>query len=173
MLARYDANWYGYLAKQRLDVLSKTTTKTFASDSIVARAVANLKTVTVAEETAPEADARSSKRISCQTSVSTIGPKELTTVSEKAPDSPKINLALAQIYRSDDDNVRALNTLRRSFPDYSQMKPGRDDARTVGRLLSAQLLGHHPSGVAGAKPRSVSSGWSDSSGDGLHYTRSP
>jgi len=44
-------------------------------------------------------------------------------VSEKAPDSPKINLAIAQIYRSDEDNVRALNTLRRSFPDYSQMKP--------------------------------------------------
>ncbi len=42
---------------------------------------------------------------------------------EKAPDSPKVNLAIARIYRSDDDNVRALNTLRRSFPDYSQMKP--------------------------------------------------
>ena len=30
MLGRYDANWYGYLAKQRLDVLSRTTPpKTF------------------------------------------------------------------------------------------------------------------------------------------------
>ena len=52
MQARYDANWYGYLAKQRLDALGRTTQpKTFAPDSMVARAVANLKTVTVAEET--------------------------------------------------------------------------------------------------------------------------
>ncbi|HSK63933.1 MAG TPA: tetratricopeptide repeat protein, partial [Pyrinomonadaceae bacterium] len=43
MQGRYDANWYGYLAKQRLDVLSRTTpAKTFPADSIVARAVANL-----------------------------------------------------------------------------------------------------------------------------------
>jgi len=126
MTARYDANWYGYLAKQRLDVLTKTTQpKTFAPDSIVARAVANLKTVTVAEESAgPEADARIVKA----DQLSNIGLddwaiKELTTASESAPDSPKINLAMARIYRSDDDNVRALNTLRRSFPDYSQMKP--------------------------------------------------
>lgn len=126
MQARYDANWYGYLAKQRLDILSRTTQpKTFAPDSIVARAVANLKTVTVAEESAgPDADTRITKA----DQLSNIGLndwaiKELTTAGEKAPDSPKINLAIAQIYRSDDDNVRALNTLRRSFPDYSQMKP--------------------------------------------------
>ncbi len=126
MLARYDANWYGYLAKQRFDVLSKTTQpKTFAPDSIVARAVANLKTVTVAEESAgPDADVRLGKA----DQLSNIGlddwaMKELSVAGEKAPDSPKINLAIARIYRSDDDNVRALNTLRRSFPDYSQMKP--------------------------------------------------
>jgi len=126
MLARYDANWYGYLAKQRLDAMSRNTpAKTFPPDSIVARAVANLKTVTVAEETAgPEADTRMIKA----DQLSNIGLddwalKELAKAGENAPDSPKVNLAIAQIYRSDDDNVRALNTLRRSFPDYSQMKP--------------------------------------------------
>ena len=126
VLARYDANWYGYLAKQRLDVISKTTpAKTFPPDSIVARAVANLKTVTVAEETVgPDEDARIIKA----DQLSNIGLddwalKELAKAGEKGPDSPKVNLAIAQIYRSDDDNVRALNTLRRSFPDYSQMKP--------------------------------------------------
>jgi soluble lytic murein transglycosylase len=126
MQERYDANWYGYLAKQRLDVISrKTPAKSFPPDSIVARAVANLKTVTVAEETAgAEEDARIIKA----DQLSNIGLdewaiKELSTAGEKAPDSPKVNLAIARIYRSDDDNVRALNTLRRSFPDYSQMKP--------------------------------------------------
>src|SRR5688572_28689619 len=126
MQARYDANWYGYLAKQRLDVLSKTVqSKTFAPDSIVARAVANLKTVTVAEESAgPEADARIVKADQLSNiGLDELALKELATAGEKVPDSPKINLAIAQIYRSDDDNVRALNTLRRSFPDYSQMKP--------------------------------------------------
>ena len=126
MLARYDANWYGYLAKQRLDAMSRNTpAKEFPADSIVARAVANLKTVTVAEETAgPDEDARLIKA----DQLSNIGlddwaQKELAKAAEKNPDSPKINLAIAKIYRSDDDNVRALNTLRRSFPDYSQMKP--------------------------------------------------
>jgi soluble lytic murein transglycosylase len=126
MLERYDANWYGYLAKQRLDTMGRTApSKTFPPDSIVARAVANLKTVTVAEETVgPEEDARIAKA----DQLSNIGlddwaQKELAKAGEKAPDSPKVNLAIAKIYRSDDDNVRALNTLRRSFPDYSQMKP--------------------------------------------------
>ena len=126
MLARYDANWYGYLAKQRLDAMSRSAqAKDFPADSIVARAVANLKTVTVAEETAgPDEDARIIKA----DQLSNIGlddwaQKELAKAAEKGPDSPKINLAIAKIYRSDDDNVRALNTLRRSFPDYSQMKP--------------------------------------------------
>lgn len=126
MLERYDANWYGYLAKQRLDVLSRTTpAKTFPDDSIVARAVANLKTVTVAEETAgPEEDARMVKADQLwNIGLDDWAVKELARAAEKGPDSPKINLAIAKIYRSEDDNVRALNTLRRSFPDYSQMKP--------------------------------------------------
>ena len=126
MLERYDANWYGYLSKQRLDAISRTTpAKTFAPDSIVARAVANLKTVTVAEETAgPDEEARIIKA----DQLSNIGlddwaMKELAKAGEKGPDSPSVNLAIAKIYRSEEDNVRALNTLRRSFPDYSQMKP--------------------------------------------------
>jgi soluble lytic murein transglycosylase len=126
VLGRYDANWYGYLAKQRFDVLSKTTpAKTFAPDSIVARAIANLQTVTVAQETA---NANTDTRIIKADELSNVGLdelalKELAKAGENAADSPKVNLAIAKIYRSNDDNVRALNTLRRSFPDYSQMKP--------------------------------------------------
>jgi soluble lytic murein transglycosylase len=40
-----------------------------------------------------------------------------------APNSPRINLAIAKIYRARNDNVQALNALKRSYPDYSQMKP--------------------------------------------------
>ena len=126
MQARYDANWYGYLAKQRLDVLSRTTQpKTFATDSMVGRAIANLQTVTVAEETA---GSEQETRIFKADELSNIGLdewalKELTTAGESAPNSPKVNLAIARLYRSNDDNVHALNTLKNSFPDYSQMKP--------------------------------------------------
>src|SRR5437763_1218440 len=50
--ARYDANWYGYLAKQRLDDLARNGVpqRDFSADSLIGRAVANLQTVTVAEE---------------------------------------------------------------------------------------------------------------------------
>src|SRR5215813_4663597 len=52
MQGRYDANWYGYLAKQRLDVMGRSQPKNFPGDSVIGRAVANLQTVTVAEESA-------------------------------------------------------------------------------------------------------------------------
>ena len=126
MQARYDANWYGYLAKQRLDSLSRNTPyKTFPADSVIARAVANLKTVTVAEETAGSDE---EERIVKADQLSNIGltdwaMKELGHAGQTSPDSPKVNLAIARIYRSQEDNVRALNVLKRSYPDYSQMKP--------------------------------------------------
>lgn len=126
LLGRYDANWYGYLAKQRLESLSRTTpAKAFPPDSVVARAVANLQTVTVAEETAGIDE---EKKLIKADQLSNVGLdewalKELEKAQEKFPDSPKLNLAVARIYRSNEDNVRALNTLKRSYPDYSQMKP--------------------------------------------------
>ncbi len=128
MLGRYDANWYGYLSQQRLDVMSRNRNvpqQEFAQDSLVGRAVANLQTVTVTDETAGAAEL---ERITKADQLTNIGLQdwavdELTLASQSAPDSPRINLALAQIYRAQDDNVRAFNILKKSFPDYAQMKP--------------------------------------------------
>ncbi len=128
MLGRYDSNWYGYLAKQRLDAMPRggsTSPKTFAPDSLVGQAIANLQTVTVAEESAGPAE---EVRITKADQLTNIGVDEwaldeLGRASEAAPNSPRVNLAIAQVYRSQEDNVRALNVLRKSFPDYSQMKP--------------------------------------------------
>ena len=126
--ARYDANWYGYLAKQRLDNMARNGNvpqKDFPADSLVGRAVANLQTVSVAEETAgPKED----ERIAKADQLSIIGTddwalEELSAASSVAPASPRINLAIARIYRAKNDNVQALNILKRSYPDYSQMKP--------------------------------------------------
>ena len=127
MLARYDANWYGYLAKQRLDQMARGTgaEKEFPADSPIGRAAANLAPVTIATETAgPEAD----ERIAKADQLSIVGldewaHEELDKTLESTPTSPRLNLAKARIFRSRDENVQAFNVLRRSFPDYSQMKP--------------------------------------------------
>lgn len=130
MQVRYDANWYGHLAKQRLNAMLRSGVgtippKTFAPDSVVGRAIANLATVTVAEETA---GAQEVAIIAKADELNNVGLdewalEELGQATESAGDSPKVNLAIARVYRSQQDNVRALNVLKKSFPDYSQMKP--------------------------------------------------
>ena len=126
--ARYDANWYGYLAKQRLDNMARNGNvpqRDFPADSLVGRAVASLQSVVVAEETAgPNEDGH----IARADQLSIIGTddwalEELGVASSAAPASPRVNLAIAHIYRAKNDNVQALNILKRSYPDYSQMKP--------------------------------------------------
>jgi peptidoglycan lytic transglycosylase len=126
--ARYDANWYGYLAKQRLDNMDRNrnvTAKDFPEDSVIGRAVANLKTVTVAEETAgPSEDQHIAKADQLMiVGIDDSALQELNVASGAAPNSPRVNLAIAQIYRAKNDNVQALNYLKRAYPDYSQMKP--------------------------------------------------
>lgn len=130
MLVRYDANWYGYLAKQRLEAMVRSgklpqTVSSDAPNSLLRRAVANLQTVTVAEETA---GAKEEKEIAKADELNNVGLndwalEELASASASAGESPKVNLAIARVYRSEEDNVRALNVLKKSFPDYSQMKP--------------------------------------------------
>src|SRR5258706_2118161 len=74
--SRYDANWYGYLAKQRLDTMNRNGNvppKEFPPDSLIGRAIANLKTVTVAEETA---GAGEDERIAKADQLSIIGTDE-------------------------------------------------------------------------------------------------
>jgi peptidoglycan lytic transglycosylase len=130
MQGRYDANWYGYLAKERLNAMLRSgigtvPPKNFTSDSVVGRAIANLQTVTVAEETS---GAKEDQEIAKADELNNVGLndwalEELASASASAGNSPKVNLAIARVYRSTEDNVRALNVLRKSFPDYSQMKP--------------------------------------------------
>ena len=128
ILARYDANWYGHLAQQRLDDMARNGSAPqtqFPADSLVGRAVAALQTVTVAEETAGPGE---DERIAKSDQLAIVGSddwamNELDSAAAAAPASPRINLAIAKIYRAKNDNVQALNYLKRSYPDYSQMKP--------------------------------------------------
>jgi soluble lytic murein transglycosylase len=128
MLNRYDANWYGYLSRQRLDALKRNgslaQTK-FAEDSMIARAINNLQDVTVAEE---RAGAETEIHLLRADQLTNVGLdewalEELSKASEGSVNSPRINLAIARVYRSRNENADAVNILKRSYPDYSQMNP--------------------------------------------------
>lgn len=126
---RYGANWYGYQALERLIIMRRQgkcqSTPRFPVNSDVPKAVANLKVVTVAAETAT---AKELMRAEKSEELSTIGLfdwaiEELEEAKKTADNSPKINLALAKYYRNRGENVRAFLALRKSYPDYSQMFP--------------------------------------------------
>ena len=126
---RYGANWYGYIALQRLTALRNQgkcqTAPNFPAGSLVPKAVANLKTVTVAPETATPKEMQRAEK---SEELSTVGLfdwaiEELEEAKKTAENSPKINLALAKHYRLKGDNVRALLALAKSYPDYAQMFP--------------------------------------------------
>ncbi len=126
---RYSANWYGYLAEQRMAALKNQGkcggSQAGSAGSLVAKAASNLKTVTVAAETSTQKElARAEK----SEELSTIGLfdwaiDELEEAKKAAQNSPKINLALAKHYRLKGNNVNALLALAKSYPDYSQMFP--------------------------------------------------
>lgn len=129
LLYRYGANWYGYLALQRLTSLRGrgqcSAAPQLPAGSLVPRAVANLKTVTVAAETSTAAEL---ERAAKSEELSTVGLfdwaiDELQQAQRAAGNSPKINLALAEHCRLKGDNTAALLALAKSYPDYSQMFP--------------------------------------------------
>jgi soluble lytic murein transglycosylase len=136
MLERYDANWYGYLAKQRLDAMKKAgqglspkgspdPNGELTFDSVVlTRAVENLKPVVMPEETAGAAGVARLEKAEQLSAVAwdEQAHAELDKALEAAPTSPRLNLAKAKLYRARNDNVQAFNVLKRSFPDYSQME---------------------------------------------------
>ncbi|CAN5329363.1 hypothetical protein BH10ACI3_BH10ACI3_14820 [soil metagenome] len=134
VIYRYSSNWYGYLALGRLSSMkAQGKCKSLTPEGVTLnKAVANLKVVTVAAETAKE---RELNRAEKSEELSTIGLfdwaiDELQEAKKTASNSPKINLALAKHYRLKGDNTSALLALAKSYPDYAQMFPeemGRDE----------------------------------------------
>ncbi len=129
VIYRYSANWYGYIAEQRLKPLQADgkcgQPNTQFSRPDILKAVANLKTVTVAPESSGPSDL---ERLAKSEDLGTIGLfdwafDELSEARKTAETSPRVSLALARIYRLKGDNVNALLALAKSYPDYSQMFP--------------------------------------------------
>lgn len=129
LVYRYSANWYGHLGFERLTSMRSRglcgSAPAFPSGSLVPRAAANLKTVTVAPETAGPKEIELAEK---GEQLSTIGLfdwaiDEMKEAQKTARNSPRINLSLAKHYRLKGDNVNALLSLAKSYPDYSQMFP--------------------------------------------------
>ncbi|PYT00145.1 MAG: hypothetical protein DMF63_09260 [Acidobacteria bacterium] len=121
---RYSANWYGYLAQQRLASMSCTPGK-MSPDRLVNNAAAALRSITVAPESST---ARELARVEKGDELGSVGLfdwaiDEFEEAKKTAQNSPKINLALARHYRMKGDNVNAFLALAKSYPDYSQMFP--------------------------------------------------
>ncbi|MBS1796178.1 MAG: transglycosylase SLT domain-containing protein [Acidobacteria bacterium] len=126
---RYGSNWYGYLALQRLTAMRGRgqcqSAPNFPSGSLVPKAVANLKIVTVAAETSGQ---KEQERIEKGEDLSVVGLfdwgiDEFKEAQKTAGNSPRVNLALAKHYRLKGDQVNALLSLAKSYPDYAQMFP--------------------------------------------------
>jgi soluble lytic murein transglycosylase len=136
LVYRYNANWYGHLGFERLSALRGRgqcqAEPNFPAGSLTPQAAANLRTITVAPETAGPAELERGEK---SEQLSTIGLfdwaiEELQEAQRTAANSPKINLALAKHHRLKGNNVAALLALARSYPDYAQMFPeemGRDE----------------------------------------------
>lgn len=134
VIFRYGANWYGHIARERLSAMKTAgqCASTTPPNAAVAKAVANLRTIAVAAETSGE---RERPRVEKADELSIVGLfdwaiDELNEAKKTAANSPKINLALARHYRLKGDQVNALLSLAKSYPDYAQMFPeemGRDE----------------------------------------------
>jgi soluble lytic murein transglycosylase len=129
VIYRYGSNWYGYLGLQRLTTLRGQgkcqAAQNFPAASLLPKAIANLKTVTVAAETSSENELERAEK---SEQLGIVGLfdwaiSELEQAKKTANNSPKINLALAKHYRWKGDQVNALLALAKSYPDYSQMFP--------------------------------------------------
>jgi len=130
VIYRYSANWYGYLASTRLAAMKATgqCQTTTAPNPTIAKAVANLRSVSVAAETAGQ---REMELVAKADELSIVGLydwaiDELNDAKRTAGNSPKVNLALAHYYRTrkgKNDYTNAFVALAKSYPDYAQMFP--------------------------------------------------
>ncbi len=127
VMYRYGSNWYGYLALGRLTAMKAqgNCRSTAPPNDTVAKAVANLRIVTVAAETAGPKELERTEK---SDELSTVGLfdwaiEELNEAKKTAANSPKINVALARHYRWKGDNTAALIALQKSYPDSAQMFP--------------------------------------------------
>ncbi|MBL8206859.1 MAG: transglycosylase SLT domain-containing protein [Blastocatellia bacterium] len=124
LLLRYGAGWYGYNAERHIAELTRQGVKELApeSDAVLSRAVAKLQINPPVVETMNPADAERLEKAGSLVLINQAQSalNELEAARNRAANSPRINLQIAQIYRARNENVSAVNVLKRAYPDYGQ-----------------------------------------------------
>lgn len=127
MLKRYGAGWFGLNAERRIERLTREGVRPRGADSdlMLRRAVEGLQPINLPQENIKDTDR---ERVRKAEQLMTIAlhqqaTTELEAARETSPNSPLVNLRIAQIFRAQGENVAAINTLKRSYPDYGQALP--------------------------------------------------
>lgn len=127
LLRRYGAGWYGVNAEKRIARLAaqKIEGQLLDSDLSLRQAVLGLQGIRSATESLREADLEKVARAGQLTRLGLYqsAMNELEAVRTGHPDSPLVNLRIAQILRNNGDPVGAINALKRAYPDYAQAHP--------------------------------------------------
>ncbi|MEP7338938.1 MAG: transglycosylase SLT domain-containing protein [Acidobacteriota bacterium] len=127
MHTRYGAGWFGLNAERRIDRLTRegVRAKGIGSDLVLRNAVEGLQTINAVRETIRDADAERIQKAEqlMQIALHQSSMNELDAARVNAPNSPIINLRIAQIFRFNGENVAAINALKRAYPDYGQTLP--------------------------------------------------
>jgi len=127
MLRRYGAGWFGLNAERRIDRLTKegVRARTIDSDLVLGRAVEGLQSINPVRETIKDTDTERVQKAEqlMQIALHQAAMNELDAARAGAPNSPIVNLRIAQIFRANGENVAAINALKRAYPDYGQTLP--------------------------------------------------
>lgn len=121
LLVRYKASFYGMLAERHLVQLRNMKAENVAANPGLARALGTIKPVVSLPETAGEKVMPAIERAD---SLEVIGLDdfalaELEPLRRETPTSPRVNLAMARVYRNNNQNLKAVQTLSRAHPDYT------------------------------------------------------
>ncbi|MBI4851940.1 MAG: transglycosylase SLT domain-containing protein [Acidobacteria bacterium] len=122
LLKRYKYNYYGYLTLQRIAKLKQQNISPQKSiEGALEKAISNIKPATPLPETATE---KATPYIQKADQLHEIGLdeqalNEVENLRKDAPNSHRINFAIATIYRDRGENFRAVVALQRAHPDYS------------------------------------------------------
>jgi soluble lytic murein transglycosylase len=94
-------------------------------NSTLAKAIAGLQNIFVQPESLPVAGQERVAKAEQLMRITLYSPAmdELQTVRSLAPNSPLLNLRIAQVFRARNENAAAINTLKRAYPDYGQTLP--------------------------------------------------
>jgi soluble lytic murein transglycosylase len=127
MLKRYGAGWFGINAERRIERLTREgiRPRTVDSDLVLRRAVEGLQPINLPQETLKDTDRERVRKAEQLMAISLYQQAnvELEATRETSPNSPLVNLRIAQIFRAQGENVAAINVLKRSYPDYGQALP--------------------------------------------------